>query len=207
MSRAKKRRVAASIARKNYNANVNAVKPSQQVLSAAKSSLMLKATEGQSNAYDEYLLERVRTQWQFGDWGSLAALSEETIGEHPERAQLALFVGAGCSQTGNSVKAQEFVRLAKVWGAGKNIISRILIAGVHNSLGRAAAIIGEQPRALQHFNSAIAIGSPGNDARLLARARISYQCQELKLPSTAIGTSLTAVQPADFSDTTFSMSF
>lgn len=186
MSRSKKRRVATSIARKNYNANINAVKHNQQASSAAKSAFMLKATEGQSNAYDEHLLERVLTQWQFGDWDSLAALSKEMIGGHPERAKLALFVGAGCSQTGESVKALEFVRLAKAWGAAKKMINQVLIAGVHNSLGRASAIAGEQPRALQHFHNAIAIGSPGNDVKLLAQARISHQCQQLGLPSVAI---------------------
>lgn len=45
--------------------------------------------------YDENLLERSRTQWQFGDWHSLAQLQRETLQHHPDRARLALLAAAG----------------------------------------------------------------------------------------------------------------
>ncbi len=40
--------------------------------------------------YDENLLERARTQWQFGDWASLMKLERDTLQHHPDRAKLAL---------------------------------------------------------------------------------------------------------------------
>jgi hypothetical protein len=107
MSRSKKRRGATSLARNSFNPNISVGEHNHQNSSASESSMMLKSTEAQSNAYDEHLLERVRTQWQFGDWESLAALSRELIEGHPERAQLALLVGGGCLQMGDNVKALE----------------------------------------------------------------------------------------------------
>jgi hypothetical protein len=142
--------------------------------------------------YDENLLERTRTQWQFGDWQSLAQLSRDTLQHHPDRAKLALLAAAGRLQTDKIDEARQYIRLAKDWGVSKKLLTRILAAGVHNSLGRAAAIAGEQPRALQHFEAAIQTGSPGSDRRLLTQARIHEQCSQLGLSPAPLG----AVPPA-----------
>jgi predicted O-methyltransferase YrrM len=131
--------------------------------------------------YDENLLERSRTQWQFGDWESLAAMPRETMQHHPDRAKLALLAAAGHLQQGNNQAARQFTRLAQDWGCSKKLVSQILIAGVHNSLGRAAATVGLQTRSLHHFEASIAIGSPGSDQRLLAQARITEQHTQLDL--------------------------
>lgn len=132
-------------------------------------------------AYDENLLERTRTQWQFGDWASLMNLDRETIQHHPERAKLALLAAAGHMQSGDIRDACQFTRLAQDWGCSKKLVSQILIAGVHNSLGRAAAINGEGERALQHFENAIAAGSPAGELRLLTQARLGEQFKQLGL--------------------------
>lgn len=132
-------------------------------------------------AYDENLLERARTQWQFGDWESLMKLDRETLQHHPDRAKLALLAAAGHMQLGDIQDARQFTRLAQDWGCSKKLISQILIAGVHNSLGRAAAINGEGQRALQHFENAIAAGSPAGEVRLLTQARLGEQLNQLGL--------------------------
>ena len=137
--------------------------------------------------YDENLLERARTQWQFGDWPSLAQLDRDTLQHHPDRAKLALLAAAGRLQTDKTDEARQYIRLAQDWGVSKKLLTRILAAGVHNSLGRAAAIAGEQPRSLQHFQASIMTGTPGSEARLLAQARVSHQYQQLGLPPAAIG--------------------
>jgi tetratricopeptide (TPR) repeat protein len=138
--------------------------------------------------YDENLLERARTQWQFGDWESLAQLDRVTLQHHPDRAKLALLAAAGRLQTGNNAEARQFIRLAKDWGVSKKLVSQILIAGVHNSLGRAAAICNQQHRALQHFENAIAIGTPGGDTKLLTQARSGYQLLQLGIQHQSDGT-------------------
>jgi hypothetical protein len=132
--------------------------------------------------YDENLLERARTQWQFGDWESLSNLDRDTLQHHPDRAKLALLAAAGRLQNSNVSEAKQFIRLAQDWGVSKKLVSQILIAGVHNNLGRAAAVAENQTRALKHFESAIIIGTPGSDTCLLAQARIGEQLCQLGLP-------------------------
>lgn len=136
-------------------------------------------------SYDENLLERSRTQWQFGDWESLAKLNRDTLQHHPDRAKLALLAAAGRLQTGNdnNIEARQFIRLAQDWGLGKKLISQILIAGVHNSLGRVATIARQEARALGHFEKAITTGTPSGATGLLTQARISEQLQQLDLPA------------------------
>jgi len=138
-------------------------------------------TEPCIDLYDENLLERARTQWQFGDWESLVKLDSETLEQHPDRAKLALLAAAGHLQRSDSSKARQFMQLAQNWGCSKKLISQILIAGIYNSLGRAAVVIGQQQRASKHFESAVAIGMPGSETRLLTQARMGRQVEELEL--------------------------
>lgn len=155
--------------------------------------------------YDENLLERARIQWQFGDWQSLAQIDRDTLQHHPDRAKLALLAAAGRLQTGQDAEARQFIRLAQDWGVSKKLVSQILIAGVHNSIGRAAAIGNQQHRALQHFENAIQIGTPGSDRRLITQARINEQHSQIGLPSltlTAVSPAPTFLRPASFRVTT-----
>lgn len=156
----------------------------------AKQSSTLQDTEAQEISYaetqthpipyDEFLLEKARTQWQFGDWESLAKLNLEAIQHHPERAKLALLAAAGNLQTDGSNAARQYIRLAQGWGCSKRLISQILISGVHNSLGRAAILAGQHQRAVNHIESSIGIGTPHAEIRLLVRARIDCQLNELE---------------------------
>jgi hypothetical protein len=129
--------------------------------------------------YDENLLERSRTQWQFGDWDSLTQLERDTLQHHPDRAKLALLAAAGHLQQGNSTEARQFTRLAQEWGCSKKLISQILISGVHNSLGRTAAICHQQGRAIHHFEKSITVGTPGSDNKLLTQARSKEQLNQI----------------------------
>jgi hypothetical protein len=131
--------------------------------------------------YDENLLERSRTQWQFGDWESLTRLERVTLQHHPDRAKLALLAAAGHSATGSTDEARQYTRLALDWGCSKKLVSQILIAGIHNTLGRIAAASGQEQCALQHFQAALQVGAPQSDVRLLAQARVSQQFSQLGL--------------------------
>lgn len=168
--------------------------PSQQPMSADAPASEISANDLQNTSmqaeeytqnpsqivpYDENLLERSRTQWQFGDWESLAQLSRDTLQHHPDRAKLALLAAAGLLQQGDADTARQFIRLAQDWGVSKKLISQILVAGVHNSLARAAAVGGQEQRALGHFENAIATGMPGGDTKLLLQARSDQQTRQL----------------------------
>lgn len=134
-------------------------------------------------SYNECLLENARTQWQFGDWESLVKISSDILQNHPDRAKLALLAAAGHLQQGNTSHARQYLRLARDWGCSKKLMSQILIAGVHNTLGRAALVSGQETRALRHFEAAITTGTPGNGMRLITQARVDRELAQLKLPT------------------------
>jgi FkbM family methyltransferase len=136
--------------------------------------------------YDENLLERARTQWQHGDWGSLVQLERSVLEHHPARTKLALLAAAGRLQTGELDGARLFIRLAQDWGCSKKMVSQILVACVHNSLGRARMAQGQDQTALSHFENAIDIVTPEADKKLLGEARaVRETAQQGLLPQAA----------------------
>lgn len=135
--------------------------------------------EGHAVPYDENLLEQARTQWQFGDWKSLTQIGVDTLQHHPDRAKLALLAAAGWLQTGQNAEAKRYILLAQDWGVSQKLVSQILVAGVYNSIGRAAALGNQPHRALQYFEQAVTTGTLGGDAKLLAQARSNYQQLQL----------------------------
>jgi|APTNR8051073442_1049403.scaffolds.fasta_scaffold06500_2 hypothetical protein len=134
--------------------------------------------------YDENLLACTRIDWQLGDWPSLATLDYDALQNHPDRAKLVLFAAAALLQTDNFDAARRYIGLARDWGGSRKDLLRILVAGVHNTLGRAAALGGQKPRAIKHFERSITVGTPGTESRLTARARINEQLAQLDLPAT-----------------------
>jgi hypothetical protein len=54
-------------------------------------------------------------------------------------------------QVGYVQIAQALIQQVQAWGCTQELLTRILIAGVHNSLGRAAALLGEKEKMTQHF--------------------------------------------------------
>ena len=134
-------------------------------------------------AYDKNLLERSRTQWQFGDWSSLAELSHETLQYHPDRAKLALLAAVGKIQNNQITEAKQLIQSAQGWGASKKLTSQIIISSTHNTIGRAWAAANLQNRSLLHFEKSISIGAPECDPKLLLRVRVTEQYSQLGLPT------------------------
>lgn len=130
-----------------------------------------EAVEKAGRPYEESLLEKSRTQWQFGDWRNLARLTREKLESHPDRAKLALLVAAAHQQTDNLGEVRVWVGLARTWGCTKQIVSRVLIAGVYQTLGRAALIAKDEKKAEKWLQQAVSTGMPGSEARLWSTAR------------------------------------
>lgn len=143
------------------------------------------------------LLERSRAHWQMGEWETLTALAEQPLDDYPERAKLALLAAVGFAQSGNMTQARHYARKAQVWGCARELLARVLIGGVYNSLGRAASLNGEENRAAAFFETSIATVSPRDDAKVLGRARnIREKARLGQLPEAAklIGEDLQQVQ-------------
>lgn len=115
------------------------------------------------------LLERARMQWQFGEWRSLASLTEDEVQAHAECDKLALLIGAAWQQLDEPDQAAHFVKRAIAWGCDRALVARVLVAGIHNTLARASCLAGQYARALGHFQSAVD-GVTG-DKRLACQAR------------------------------------
>lgn len=129
--------------------------------------------------HDPYLLERARTQWQFGDWHALTQLAQQPLEHHPDRAMLVLLAAAGFMQLGDMAQARDHLRQSEAWGQKARLIRQVMISGMHNSLGRASVLAGQPERAQRHFEGAIATGMPGSDITLLGRARTGMQQEQL----------------------------
>lgn len=133
-----------------------------------------------------HLLTHARTQWQFGDWQSLAKLAEDQhhLAHHPQRAELRILATAGALQT----QAQPDITAAKARlkqaldeGASREALARMLIAGVHNNLAKGSALAGRpQAKVLGHFEQAQRIGLPGVPAELTTLPSAARQLGDLK---------------------------
>lgn len=129
--------------------------------------------------YDETLLERTRAQWRQGEWESLVRLDMHTIEHHPDRAKLGLAVASAWLQQGDSATARRYLHHAMNWGCDKKLAAQILTAGVHNTLGRAAAIAGDQVRMERHFR--LAVAGSGNQIERASLGRRHVELQRLGL--------------------------
>ena len=132
-------------------------------------------------AYDENLFDKTRSQWQYGDWESLARMDKTAIAHHPERAKLALLAAAGNLQTNDREKAEEFIQMAKEWGISKRLIAQILISGVYNSLGRVALASSKNKQAIAHFERAISISLPDADKIVVSETRAVHEATKMGL--------------------------
>lgn len=130
-------------------------------------------------AFDEDLLEKSRTRWQFGDWASLVQVSKADLQHHPDRAKLALLIAVAHGQVGNGSELNRFSRLAIDWGCSRRLVAQALISGIHNSIGRAWMVQGAVDRAHSQFNESLLCGVPGADTSLLLKARLAEQATQL----------------------------
>ena len=130
----------------------------------AKSNIDLDTSEFTSvkDDYDAEIFSRVKTQWFFGEWEKLAEFDLKSMKLHPERARIALLVASAHDQLGHSDETKKFARLALHWGCPPLLVSKILIAGVHNTLGKAYSIKRDDKQALKHFKHALRIATSNN---------------------------------------------
>lgn len=134
-----------------------------------------EVTTYQPLPHDKDLYEQARSQWRDAEWESLIRVDIKKIETHPEKAKLALIVASAWLQQGDNEAARSYLHRALEWGCSKKLATQILAAGVHNTLGRAAAIVGDHDRMEQHFRRAVTGGgSP------IQRASLDRQHVELK---------------------------
>lgn len=127
-------------------------------------------------------LAHAQALWQQGDWAALTQIELAQLAAqpaHPDRAQLCALVASAWAQAGDQATAQHFLRQALDWGCDKRLVTQLLVAGMHNTLGRAAAIAGDQVRLEQHFR--LAVAGSGNQIERASLGRRHLELQRLGL--------------------------
>lgn len=144
---------------------------------------------GSSTLESKEIFELTLKQWESAKWESLSHLDIDQIKTHPQRAQLALLAAAGRLQRGELNSTREIITTARRWGASRELTARMLLSGVHETLGRASALAGDRTRALKNFRSSVALGSPKSNPEDLLKYRPIENTESVKT-STAPETSL-----------------
>jgi hypothetical protein len=181
-----------------------AIQGASPVMSANPAWRAEPQTLSESEAVDleantDVQIGRLRTAWCMGDWETLANVSISDLPHHPERDRIALLVASAQQQLGRYDEARHNVRLALSWGCAPRFVAQILIACVHNTLGRAAALLRDTERSQQHFHAAVLPSSNGSDALLLSQVRSLREMSRLDLLAQAaevLGGAITATRNA-----------
>lgn len=135
----------------------------------------------QSEEHAQGSISQAKAQWLFGEWIALTGIDMHTLRNHAERDRMALLVASAHMQLGSHEEALKHVRLAIQWGCPPRLVAQILIAGVHNTLGRAAAIAHNDDRTGHHFREAVAVVTRPREAELLSHARSVREMAKLGL--------------------------
>lgn len=114
--------------------------------------------------YDGSDLARAKAHWLFGEWQALAEIDIDRLKQHPDRARLALLAAAARQQIGRHDSAKYSAKMALKWGCSPRLVARVLVASVHNTLGRASALLKDEVRSLRHFRDSVQVGQPSSDA-------------------------------------------
>lgn len=128
------------------------------------------------------LLAQAQMQWQFGDWGSLGKSDDEEQNKHPNKGMLALLSAAAHLQMGNVELAKASLYSAQAGGCSQQVIAKILISGVHNTLGRAFAVCGQLNKASSHFEASVDLSPMPLDLKLVQKARKTTELARLGIP-------------------------
>jgi hypothetical protein len=146
-----------------------------QITDADKAST--KAILDSINAAD---LSTIKESWYFGEWDKLAAVDIEKLHSHPEVAKLAALKAAGFQQLGDMDNCRKYAQIAKRLGCDNILLARLLISGVHNSLGRISALHNKKDKVAYHFGQAVNVGA-FTDNRLAKQSRTIRELAKIGL--------------------------
>lgn len=89
-------------------------------------------------------------------------------------------MAAAQQQLGEHDKAKEYTKKALDWGCPPKIVAQVLLAGIHNTLGRAAALKKDKKRIKKHFSHSVDAIST-NEEKLIMHARSVKEMTSLGL--------------------------
>lgn len=137
-----------------------------------------------SNLLDDYEasgLSIAKTNWYFGEWQALIEIDIERLRNHPSIDKLAILKAAGYQQINDIDNCKKYVAVAKLLGCDEKTIAKVLIAGVHNVLGKLAALKEDDVKTKHHFDAAVDIGEERRESKLARHARSVKEISKLGL--------------------------
>jgi FkbM family methyltransferase len=126
-------------------------------------------------------LSTAKANWYFGEWQALIDIDIQAHSNHPDVNKLAALKASAYQQLNDIDKSETYYKLAKDLGCDNYLISQLLIAGVHNSLGKVAALKKDDDKMLMHFDEAVNIGNNTQENKLARQARSVKEISKLGL--------------------------
>lgn len=131
--------------------------------------------------YEKKMLERANLHWELEDWPSLLDMNMELLENHPDRAELALYIGVAYINSGNREISKKFVDLSIKWGVDKTLLFKVFVAGVHATLARANLAANKNDNAFRHYERSIGLFKPYQSVRLLSETKMSHDAIKMGL--------------------------
>ncbi len=155
---------------------------------ALDTSFMATSSDSKKNLIAQMLedtsmtdLSSAKANWYFGEWNALVELDIQALSSHPDVSMFAALKAAGFQQLGDLEQSKTYFSLAKKLGCENKFISQLLISGVHNGLGKIAALKKDDDKMLSHFNASVCVGGTKNNNKLARQARSVKEVSRLGL--------------------------
>ncbi len=126
-------------------------------------------------------VREARQAWIDGDWPTLLTTSTAETWRSDDPPRMALMVATAQLQAGSLEAAKSLLRDARSAGAGRQAIAQVLLASVHNTLGRVSALLDDPSRSLAHFAASVSIASPVAASARAIQSRARSQITQLGL--------------------------
>lgn len=140
------------------------------------------AAQSLAMPYDESLLDRVRMQWQMGEFATIAALTHTEVSAHPSRGVLAAYVGASCEQQGQTDAARQWYHRARDWGCPQRKLAEIMLSNLHSTFASVKVMLGDESGAREQLEEMAAIGFAGGQSERLLGIRLESMKSEHAMP-------------------------
>lgn len=138
------------------------------------------ATAASAHEPESLAVASARGSWVAGNWDALLRIDAASIEEHPQRDRVALLVACAHLQQGSAAQADQYARKALQWGCDPRLAARLMLSGLHNTLGRIEALRSNEERAVHHFETALGL-TGDRDSKTAAHGRAVREMARLGL--------------------------
>ncbi len=123
-----------------------------------------------------------RLLWSRGEWKELIEIYNQNQNLDKNSQEEALYCGIAQLQIGELEAGRALVERAAALGTPRNLLTKTLVASVHNTLGKLAACLSDRDGMKQHFESSLANQS-SEDYQLSLHIRTVNELRSAGLPS------------------------